>query len=70
MGLNFNQKSVIAGLNIINIECTKVEHISYTTGTCTLPDIYALAFGPVALGLMHIYQAKHLCPWYNYCINI
>ena len=37
-------------------------------GTCALPDIYTLALGPAALGLVCTYQAKHLCPWYNYYI--
>ena len=51
VGLNFNQKSVIVGLNMIKfnygfLECTKVEHISYTTCTCALPDIYTLALRP------------------------
>jgi len=26
----------------------KVEHISYTMGTCALPDIYTLALGPAS----------------------
>jgi len=34
----------------------KVEHISYTMGTRTLPDIYTLAQGPVALRQVCIYQ--------------
>jgi len=33
----------------------KVEHISYTIGANTLPDIYTLARGP---------------PWYNYSIYV
>ena len=42
-------------------------HISYTMGTCGLPDIYTL--GPAALWLcVYIYQANHSCPWYNYYI--
>ena len=53
---------MIVGLNIYkideSIECTKVEHVSYTTGTCALLGIYALALGPVALGHAHIYQAS------------
>ena len=36
-----------------------VVHSTYTTGTCALPDIYAQALGPAALGLVRIYQAKH-----------
>jgi len=43
----------------------KVEHIR---GTQALPDIYTLARRPVALGQVHIYQAKHSHPWYNYYI--
>jgi len=35
--------------------------ISYTMGTCALPDIYTLALGSVALRKVCIYQAKHLC---------
>ena len=48
----------------------KVEHISYTTGTRALPNIYALALGPVALVLVCIYQEKHSCAWYNYYMHI
>ena len=35
-------------------------------GTWNLPDIYAQARGPAALGLGHIYQANPSCPCYNY----
>ena len=49
---------------------THVTHISYTMSTRALPDIYALALGPVALMFVCIYQAKHECPWYNYYIYI
>jgi len=35
-------------------------------GKRDLPDIYALALGPVALGLGHIYQVNTSCPCYNY----
>ena len=38
---------------------------TYTTGTHALPDIYACALRPVALGLVHIYQAKHSSLWYK-----
>jgi len=39
-------------------------------GTHALPDIYALVLRPQARGQVHIYQAKHSCPWYNYYIYI
>jgi len=35
-------------------------------GNWDLPDIYALALGPAALRLRHIYQANPSCPCYNY----
>ena len=37
--------------------------------TRDLPDIYARAPGPVALGLGHMYQANPSWPWYNYYIQ-
>ena len=37
-------------------------------GNPDLPDIYAHALGPAALGLGHIYQANPSCPCYNYHI--
>ena len=41
----------------------QVVYISYNTGTCALPDIYALALGRCApSGIVHIYQAKPQCP--------
>jgi len=40
----------------------KVQHISYTMGTRTLPDIYIYALAHAALRQVHIYQAKHECP--------
>ena len=40
-----------------------VVHSTYTTGTRALPDIYARA-----LGLVRIYQAKHLSLWYRYYV--
>jgi len=43
----------------------KVEHIM---GTRALPDIYTIAFDPATPDEVRIYQAKHSCPWYNYCI--
>ena len=54
----------------ITAEYVKVVHISYIMVTCTLPDAYTLALGPVALGHVRIYKAKHSCPWYNYYIYI
>ena len=48
----------------------KVVHSTYTTGTHALPDIYARAFGPAALGLVRIYQAKHSSLWYKYNITL
>ena len=39
-------------------------------GNRDLPDVYAHALGPVALGLGHIYQANPSCPCYNYYIYI
>jgi len=37
-------------------------------GNQDFPDIYALALGPVALGLGYIYQANPSYPCYNYYI--
>ena len=34
-------------------------------GMRDLPDIYAEALGPAALGLGHIYQENPECPCYN-----
>jgi len=42
------------------------ERISYIMVTCALPDIYTLALRPAVLRQVHIYQAKHSFPWYNY----
>ena len=40
-------------------------------GTSDLLKIYARARGPErALVLMHIFQANHLCPYYNYNIKV
>ena len=48
-----------------------MQHISYNTGTCALPDTYALALGRcVPSGTVHIYQAKHSCLCYNLYIYI
>ena len=43
-----------------------VVYITYNMGNRDLPDMYAHALGPVALGLGHIYQANPSCPCYNY----
>jgi len=37
---------------------------SYTMARRDLPDIYAHALGPAALGLGHIYQANPDWTWY------
>jgi len=50
----------------------KVEHISYTMGTRALPNIIHTcprACGPWESVYIQ-YQAKHLCPCYNYYIHI
>jgi len=61
---------VIVGLKILvdlfDMLCTLVVYISYNMGNWDFPDIYPLAFGPVALGLGHIYQANPYFPCYNY----
>ena len=44
---------------------TQVVYITYNMGNRDLPDIYAHALGPAALGLGHIYQANPSCPCYN-----
>ena len=44
---------------------TLVVYITYNMGNRDLPDIYAHALGPAALGLGHIYQANPSCPCYN-----
>ena len=41
---------------------------TYTTGSSALPDIYAHALRPMALGLVCIYQAKYECLWYKYYV--
>ena len=43
-----------------------VIHNSCKIRTHDLPDMHALSLGPAALGLMHTYQANHLCLCYNY----
>ena len=64
---------MIVGLKILvdlfDVLCTLVVYISYNMGNRNyLPDIYAHALGPVALG--HIYQANPSCPCYNLYIYI
>ena len=49
---------------------TQVVYITYNMGNQDLPDIYADALGPAALGLGHIYQANPSCPCYNLYICI
>ena len=49
---------------------TLVIYITYNMGNRDLPDIYAHALGPAALGLGHIYQANPSCPCYNLYIHI
>ena len=49
---------------------TQVVYITYNMGNRDLPDIYAHALGPAALGLGHIYQANPSCPCYNLYIII
>ena len=52
-------------LNLSDVVYTQVVYITYNMGNRDLPDIYAHALGPAALGLGHIYQAKPSCPCYN-----
>ena len=52
-------------LTQVDVSCNIVEYISYNMGTRDLPDIYARALGPAALGLGHIYQANPSCSCYN-----
>ena len=33
-------------------------YITYNTAACDLPDTYAHALGPAALGIGHIYQVN------------
>jgi len=47
-----------------------VVYITYNMATWDLPDVYALALWPAALGLAYTYQANPSWPWYNYyCIS-
>ena len=52
-------------VDLFDVLCTLVVYISYNMGNRDLPDIYARALGPAALGLGHIYQANPSCPCYN-----
>ena len=45
-------------------------YISYNMGNQDLPDIYAHALGPPALGLGHIHRANPSCPCYNLYIQV
>ena len=56
-GFNFFDLSDMAYTLVVYITCNK--------GNQDLPDIYAHAFGPVALRLGHIYQANTFSPCYN-----
>ena len=47
-----------------------VLHNSGNMDPRVLPDMYELAFGPAALGLVHTYQANYSCPCYNYNMYI
>jgi len=47
-----------------NIDLSTISN-SYTMAMRDLPDIYARALGPAALGLGHIYQANPEWPWYK-----
>ena len=51
--------------DLSDVEYTQVVYITYNMGNRDLPDIYAHALGPAALGLGHIYQANPSCPCYN-----
>jgi len=51
--------------------CTRAHCITtkYTAPTFALPEyMYACAVGPVALGLMHMFQAKH--SYYIYTVAL
>ena len=51
--------------DLSDVTYTLVVYITYNMGNRDLPDIYAHALGPAALGLGHIYQANPSCPCYN-----
>ena len=50
---------------LFDVRCQNGICISYNMSKRDLPDIYARALGPAALGLGHIYQANPECPCYN-----
>ena len=52
-------------VDLFDMLCTLVVYISYNMGNWDLPDIYARALRPAALGLGHIYQANPSCSCYN-----
>ena len=52
-------------LHLSDVTYTLVVYITYNMGNRDLPDIYAHALGPAALGLGHMYQANPSCPCYN-----
>ena len=56
--------------DLSDVVYTQVIYITYNMGNRDLPDIYAHALRPAALGLGHIYQANPSCPCYNLYIYI
>ena len=52
-----------------NLCLLQLSVVAYNMGNRDLPDIYAHALGPTALGLGHIYQANPSCPCYNLYIQ-
>ena len=45
----------------VRARALEVVYISYNTGTCVLPDIYALALGRYApSGIVHIFRQRTL----------
>ena len=56
--------------DLSDVVYTQVVYITYNMGNRDLPDIYAHALGPAALGLGHIYQVNPSCPCYNLYIYI
>ena len=52
--------------DLSDVVYTQLVYITYNMGNRDLPDIYAHALGPAALGLGHIYQANPSCPCYNF----